>query len=84
MPYGPGWALVGDAGMHQDPWSGHGMDNACVHAAFLAEALRDWLSGAATEQDALGRYHQRRDADSLETYHRTVIMSRDMRQQLAA
>ena len=23
---GPGWALVGDAGTHQDPWSGLGMD----------------------------------------------------------
>ena len=26
VPYGPGWALVGDAAMHQDPWSGLGMD----------------------------------------------------------
>ena len=84
VPYGAGWSLVGDAGLHQDPWSGHGMDNASVHAAFLAEALQDWLSGAATERDALDRYHQRRDDDGLDTYHRTVVISRDMRQPLAA
>lgn len=84
IPYGPGWALVGDAGLHQDPWSGHGMDNAGIHAAFLAEALQDWLSGAASEQDALGRYHQRRDEDALAGYSMTVIKSRDLRQELAA
>ena len=34
---GEGWALVGDAGMHQDPWTGLGMDS----AAIAAEALVD-------------------------------------------
>jgi hypothetical protein len=31
-PVGPGWALVGDASMHQDPWTGNGMDFASTHA----------------------------------------------------
>jgi 2-polyprenyl-6-methoxyphenol hydroxylase-like FAD-dependent oxidoreductase len=84
LPFGPGWALVGDAGMHQDPWSGQGIDKATVHATFLAQALQEWLGGAASEQDALGRYHQRRDEDGLAGYRMTVIRSRDMRQQLAA
>src|SRR5688500_3894778 len=33
---GPGWALVGDAGTHQDPWSGFGMDTAARQAEALA------------------------------------------------
>ena len=41
VPWGPGWALVGDAGLHQDPWSGLGIDMAGVHATFLAEAIVD-------------------------------------------
>ena len=40
-PVGDGWALVGDASIHQDPWSGRGIDFATTHATFLAEALLD-------------------------------------------
>ena len=36
---GPGWALVGDSGVHQDPWSGVGMDSAGVSAALLVEQV---------------------------------------------
>jgi flavin-dependent dehydrogenase len=78
-PSGPGWALVGDAGMHQDPWSGMGMDLAGVHAVFLAEAICAWLANAASVADALALYHQRRNEHGLETYRRTVLLSRDLR-----
>ena len=44
VPVGPGWALVGDSGMHQDPWSGTGIDKAMVHATLLADALRHTVS----------------------------------------
>lgn len=83
VPIGPGWALVGDAGMHQDPFSGLGIDNATVHATFLAEALLDWFAGNASEAEALARYHQRRDDDGLERYRWTVQTSRDLRQMAA-
>ena len=36
---GPGWALVGDAGLHQDPWTGRGMDSAGLSAEALADAV---------------------------------------------
>ena len=55
-PWGPGWSLVGDAAIYQDPWTGAGMDNASVHATFLAEALTAWLSGSVPEDEAMGRY----------------------------
>lgn len=77
-PWGPGWSLVGDAAMYQDPWTGAGMDNASVHATFLAEALTAWLSGSVPEDEALGRYVERGDAHALEGFHETVSAGRDL------
>jgi len=78
VPVGRGWALVGDAGLHQDPWSGLGIDQAMVQATLLAEALDAWLGGAADEATALASYHERRDADAVPGYERTVSLSRDL------
>jgi flavin-dependent dehydrogenase len=80
VPFGPGWTLVGDAGLHQDPWSGLGIDQALIQATFLAEALLSWFAGAERERDALATYHRRRDADALASYQRTVSISRDLGQ----
>jgi flavin-dependent dehydrogenase len=80
VPVGAGWALVGDAGMHQDPWSGTGIDKAMVHATFLAEALGDWFAGHRSEQEALAAYHARRNTDGVASYRMTVDLSRDLRQ----
>lgn len=70
IPYGPGWALLGDAGLHQDPWTGLGMDFAAQHAAFLAEAIVD---------GSFEDYHRRRNEHALEDYRRTVSLARDLR-----
>ena len=78
VPWGPGWALVGDAAMHQDPWSGLGMDMAGVHATFLADAIVDSLRGSADERTAFARYHQRRNAHGLAGYHETVRYAADL------
>ncbi len=80
VPAGPGWALVGDAGLHQDPWSGLGMDMASVHATFLAEALLAWFGQLISEPEALARYHRRRNEHALNGYHRTVSLASDLRQ----
>ncbi len=80
VPVGPGWALVGDAGMQQDAWTGLGMDNAGVHATFLATAIDDWLTGRVSRDDALERYHAERDAHALEGFDGTVSLGRDLRQ----
>jgi flavin-dependent dehydrogenase len=76
--HGAGWALVGDAALHQDPWTGRGMDMASVHAAFLADAVVDWLSGRATEDEALGRYRELRDEHALEPFEETVTFAPDL------
>ena len=78
VPWGLRWALVGDASLHQDPWTGLGMDNAAVHAVFLAEALDDVLSGRTTEQSAMATYHRRRDEHALRGFRETCELGRDL------
>jgi flavin-dependent dehydrogenase len=80
VPAGAGWALVGDASLHQDPWTGNGMDNAGVHATFLAEAIDDWLSGRRPEDEALAGYLARRDDHAMAGFRETVDLGRDLRQ----
>jgi 2-polyprenyl-6-methoxyphenol hydroxylase-like FAD-dependent oxidoreductase len=80
VPAGPGWALVGDAGMHLDPWTGYGMDLAGTHATYLAEALLAWFGNEASEEQALATYHKRRNAHGLPIYHSTQTIGRDLRQ----
>jgi flavin-dependent dehydrogenase len=84
VPTGPGWALVGDASMHQDPWSGLGMDNAATHATYLAESIDAWLGGRMTEDGALAGYHRRRDEHALPGYAETAELGRDLSVLLAA
>jgi flavin-dependent dehydrogenase len=77
-PFGPGWALVGDAGLSQDPWTGLGMDNAGSHAVFLAEAIDDWLSERSTESHAFGAYGSRRDQHAMSGFNETAEYGRDL------
>jgi menaquinone-9 beta-reductase len=77
-PVGSGWALVGDASIHQDPWSGRGIDFATTHATFLAEALLDAAAGGNAERDAMLRYKQRRDENGLPGYRETTEYAADI------
>lgn len=65
--YGPGWALVGDAGHYIDPMTGQGINNAVQGAELLAEAWARTRRTAAWV-DALARYQQQRDAASRPLY----------------
>jgi flavin-dependent dehydrogenase len=67
-PYGPGWALVGDAGYHKDPLTGQGITDAWRDAGLLADALDAALSGREHEQTALAAYEQSRNAASRQLY----------------
>lgn len=58
--WGPGWALVGDAGYFKDPITTHGMTDALRDAELLADALLAVLGGAA-EDAALADYQATRD-----------------------
>lgn len=63
-PWGPGWALVGDAGYLKDPITAHGMSDALRDAELLARAIIA-IDGGAPEAEALGAYHEQRDQLSL-------------------
>jgi flavin-dependent dehydrogenase len=43
-PYGPGWALVGDAGYHKDPYMALGIWDAFRDAELVASAIEEGLS----------------------------------------
>src|SRR5581483_3526936 len=60
-PFGPGWALVGDAGYHKDPITAQGITDAFRDAELLADAIDDGLSGRRSLEDALAEYERCRD-----------------------
>jgi len=79
IPYGNGWALVGDAGMVMDPWSGQGIDQATTHSVLLAESLDKYISGKNDWKSAMASYHTARNEFSLKTFQRTCKYSVDFR-----
>jgi flavin-dependent dehydrogenase len=79
LPYGPGWALVGDAQQVLDPWSGMGIDHGATHADFLAKALDRWLKEEATWETAMNDYHIQARAWSRKQYRRTSTFAADFR-----
>lgn len=58
-PWGPGWALVGDAAYFKDPITAHGISDALRDAELLARAVAegtdDALAGYEAARDALSR-----------------------------
>jgi 2-polyprenyl-6-methoxyphenol hydroxylase-like FAD-dependent oxidoreductase len=63
--WGPGWALVGDAGYWKDPLTAHGLTDALRDAELLARAVIAAASGDASEADAFADYQDTRDRLSL-------------------
>jgi 2-polyprenyl-6-methoxyphenol hydroxylase-like FAD-dependent oxidoreductase len=60
-PYGPGWALVGDASYNRDPITAQGISDAFIDAGSLAEALSGWLSGRGTFEELLAAHEAARN-----------------------
>jgi flavin-dependent dehydrogenase len=69
-PYGPGWALVGDAGLCMDPLKGHGISDAFCDAELLADAVDAGFSGRRSLEDALAGYERDRNARKEGYYER--------------
>jgi flavin-dependent dehydrogenase len=67
-PYGPGWALVGDAGYTKDPCTAQGITDAWYQAELLAAAVHDALAGRRPMTTALADYQRTRDVAALPTY----------------
>lgn len=79
VPYGEGWALVGDSGQVFDPWSGQGIDHASQHAVMLAELLHEYFEGKKQWGEAMSEYHALRNSSSRKNFQNTRRFARDLR-----
>jgi flavin-dependent dehydrogenase len=70
-PFGPGWALVGDAAYFKDPITAHGITDALRDAELLARALDEGLRGVLPMEAALAGYERVRDDLSLPLFEIT-------------
>jgi flavin-dependent dehydrogenase len=67
-PHGAGWALVGDAGYHKDPYLALGVSDAFRDAELLADALGEGWSGTTPMHLALAQYEEQRNRASKDEY----------------
>jgi flavin-dependent dehydrogenase len=74
-PYGPGWALVGDAGYHKDPITAQGITDAFRDAELLADALDAGFGGELPLDEALGKYERRRNEETRGLYELTYELA---------
>jgi 2-polyprenyl-6-methoxyphenol hydroxylase-like FAD-dependent oxidoreductase len=74
-PYGPGWALVGDAGLVLDPITGQGISDAFRDAELLADAVAAGLGGDVPPGKALAGYHRARDHAARPMYDFTARLA---------
>jgi len=74
-PFGPGWALVGDAGFTKDPITAQGICNAFVDAERLTDALHAVWADGRSFHDLMGAYQSTRDAATLPMYDFTTQMA---------
>jgi flavin-dependent dehydrogenase len=75
-PYGPGWALVGDAGYNKDPITAMGITDAFRDAELCATAADEGLTGARSHDDAMSDYQRKRDAHVEPIYEFTTDLAR--------
>jgi flavin-dependent dehydrogenase len=89
-PFGPGWALVGDAGYNKDPITAQGISDAFRDAELCATALDEAFTGMRGYEDAMAGYQRTRDTQVLPIYEFTTQLAtleappREMQQLLGA
>jgi 2-polyprenyl-6-methoxyphenol hydroxylase-like FAD-dependent oxidoreductase len=74
-PFGPGWALVGDAGYIKDFITGQGITDAFRDAERCATALHEAFAGVCSFETAMARYHSLRDQHVLPMYEFTAQLA---------
>jgi flavin-dependent dehydrogenase len=73
--FGPGWALVGDAGYYRDAITAYGISDAFRDAELLAVALDHALDGNGEETTALVTYQQQRSQALREIFEITCRLA---------
>ena len=74
-PYGPGWALVGDAGYNKDPITAQGISDAFHDAEACSAALDDVFRGERSFDEAMAGFHAARDARVMPMYEFTTQLA---------
>jgi 2-polyprenyl-6-methoxyphenol hydroxylase-like FAD-dependent oxidoreductase len=74
--WGPGWALVGDAGYWTDPIGNHGITDALRDAELLARAIVATDDGGQDRADALAEYQATRDRLSVDLFDNVDSIAR--------
>lgn len=74
-PYGPGWALVGDAGYQKDPCTASGITDAFRSAEWLAEAIDAGFSGRQPLEQALAAYEEKRNQSEMPYFELTTQLA---------
>ena len=75
-PFGPGWALVGDAGHTKDPITAQGISDAFHDAELCAAALDASFAGSRPFAEAMGDYQRQRDERALPIFGFTTQLAR--------
>lgn len=76
QPWGPGWALVGDAGYTKDPISAHGISDALRDAELCARAIDRSLRDPADTLEAMSEYQRVRDELSVPMFRASQALAR--------
>jgi len=74
-PYGPGWALVGDAGYTRDPVTAQGISDAFRDAELCAAALHEAFDGGRSFDEVMSDYQQTRDLRARPIYEFTTQLA---------
>jgi 2-polyprenyl-6-methoxyphenol hydroxylase-like FAD-dependent oxidoreductase len=70
-PFGPGWALIGDAAYHKNPITAMGINDAFRDAELLTGALDDAFSGRRSFEEGMREYQAVRDREARPVYEFT-------------
>ena len=74
-PFGPGWALVGDAGYNKDFITAQGITDAFLQAEQCAAALEKSFRGVRPFEVAMGEFQAARDRHALPFYEFTCHLA---------
>jgi flavin-dependent dehydrogenase len=74
-PWGPGWALVGDAGYHKDPATAQGIADSFRDAELLSNAIDNGFSGREPIDAAIAEYEDKRNTAVMPMYEFTAQLA---------
>jgi 2-polyprenyl-6-methoxyphenol hydroxylase-like FAD-dependent oxidoreductase len=75
QPFGPGWALVGDAAYNKDPITAQGISDAFIDAEGMAVAIDEGFAGRRSLDEALAAHQASRDQRAKPLYDFTCQLA---------